>query len=148
VPPDRPGHPLRPASAPVAPRPALLRLEVGRLRARESRRVFDSSVHVGVLAGPRTGFVVRAQDHLAVDTALRTDVVSALLEDSPPEWSTVWLERAGTPEPYDADLAWWAAARTAFGMHGRPVDGCYVITRTGWRDVLTGEVRQWARLLL
>jgi hypothetical protein len=145
VPVDDPVHPSR---TPPAARPALLRLEVGRLRARESRRVFDSSVHVGVLAGPRTGFVVRAQDHPVVDAALRTDVLSALLEGSPPEWRTVWLERSGTPEPYDADLAWWAAARTAFGMHDRTADGCYVVTRTGWRDVLTGEVRQWARLRL
>jgi hypothetical protein len=129
-------------------RRALLRLEVGRLRARESRRVFDASVHVGVLAGPRTGFVVRAQDLPAVDAALRTDVVSALLEDSPTEWATVWLVRSGAPEPYDADLAWWAAARRAFGMHDRTPDGCYVVTRSGWRDVVSGEVRSWARLRL
>ena len=134
--------------SPTPDRRALLRLEVGRLRARESRRVFDSSVHVGVLAGPRTGFVVRAQDRPVVDAALRTDVLSALLEDSPREWATVWVERSGDPEPYDADLAWWAAARTAFGMHARTLDGCYVVTRSGWRDVVSGEVRQWARLRL
>jgi hypothetical protein len=33
-------------------------------------------------------------------------------------------------------------------MHGRPLDGFYVITRTGWRDVRTGERRVWKRLRL
>src|SRR3954453_11259094 len=42
-----------------------LREEVGRLRARESRRVFDPSVHVGILGGGRAGFVLRAKDGLA-----------------------------------------------------------------------------------
>lgn len=110
--------------------------------------MFDTSVHVGILAGPRTGFVVRAQDLPVVDTALRTDVLSALLEDSPRAWRSVWLVRAGTLEVYDTDLAWWASARTAFGMHGRRPDGCWVVTRSGWRDVVTGESRQWARLRL
>ena len=57
----------------------------------------------------------------------------------PAKWRTAWLVRPGTPEPHDLDLQWLAAARTAFGMHGRALDGFYVITRTGWRDVLTDE---------
>ena len=126
----------------------LLRQEVGRFRARESRRVFDLSVHVGVLGGPRDSFVVRAQDLPAVDGALRTDVVAALLEDSPDDWRTAWLVRPGTPEQHDLDLQWLAAAGTAFGMHGRPLHGFFVITRTGWRDVLTDETRVWKRLRL
>ena len=126
----------------------LLRQEVGRFRARESRRVFDLSVHVGVLGGPRDSFVVRAQDLPAVDGALRTDVVAALLEDSPDDWRTAWLVRPGTPEQHDLDLQWLAAAGTAFGMHGRRLDGFFVITRTGWRDVLTDETRVWKRLRL
>jgi hypothetical protein len=126
----------------------LLRQEVGRFRARESRRVFDLSVHVGVLGGPRDSFVVRAQDLPAVDGALRTDVVAVLLEDSPTDWRTAWLVRPGTPEQHDLDLQWLAAAGTAFGMHGRPLHGFFVITRTGWRDVLTDETRVWKRLRL
>ncbi len=125
-----------------------LRLEVGRLRQRESRRVFDASVHVGVPGVAGTGFVVRAQDGPALDAALRIDVVSTLLDDSRPDWTTLWLVRAGSPEPYDCDLAWWAAAGTAFGMHGRRLDGGFVVTRSGWRDVRTGETREWVRLRL
>lgn len=126
----------------------LLRREVGRFRAGESRRVFDASVHVGLLAGPRTGFVIRAQDLPAVDAALRTDVVATLLEDSPPTWRTAWLVRPGTPEPHDLDVSWLAAMRAAAGMHDRPFDGCYVLTRAGWRDLVSGESRTWARLRL
>ena len=126
----------------------LLREEVGRFRARESRRVFDSSVHVGLLGGPRTGFVVRAQDLPAVDAALRVDVLTTLIAESPPQWCTAWLVRPGTPERHDLDLQWLAAAHAAFGIHDRPLDGCYVITRSGWRDLLSDETRVWARLRL
>ena len=137
-----------PRSTPEAARRGLLRQEVGRFRMRESRRVFDSSVHIGRLAGPRTGFVLRAQDVPAMDAALRVDVLCALLEDSPREWRTTWLVRPGTPEPHDLDRQWFAAARAAFGILDRSCDGCYVLTRAGWRDLLTDETRTWARLRL
>lgn len=110
--------------------------------------MFDTSVHVGVLAGPRTGFVVRSADLPAVDGALRTDILAALVEQSPEEWRTTWVARAGTPDVHDLDLQWLAAARSAFGIHGRLMDGCYVITRSGWRDAHTDESRVWARLRL
>jgi hypothetical protein len=136
--------------APVSPADvrSLLRQEVGRLRGRESRRVFDAGVHVGVLGGPRDSFVVRAQDLPAVDAALRTDVLCSLVEQAPPTWRTAWLVRPGLPELHDQDLRWLAAARTAFGIHARALEGFYVVTRTGWRDVLTDETRVWTRLRL
>ena len=84
--PATPGHPGRMHQATRSPAldpRVLLRREVGRFRARESRRVFDASVHVGVLDGPRDSFTVRAADLPVVDAALRTDVVSALLDDAP-----------------------------------------------------------------
>jgi hypothetical protein len=139
---------MQPAASAPADQRRLLRQEVGRFRARESRRVFDSSVHVGVLAGPRTGFVVRAQDLPAVDAGLRVDVLSALVEQSPDLWRTTWLVRPGTPERHDVDLQWLAAARMAFGIHDRRLDGFYVVTRSGWRDALSEETRVWARLRL
>jgi hypothetical protein len=143
VSPSSPGSPGSPAGV-----RALLREEVGRFRERESRRVFDAAVHVGVLAGPRDSFVVRAQDLPAVDAGLRTDVLCSLVGQAPPDWRTTWLTRPGTPELHDQDLRWLAAARTAFGVHGRPLDGFYVVTRTGWRDALTEETRVWTRLRL
>jgi hypothetical protein len=110
--------------------------------------VFDASVHVGVLDGPRDSFTVRAADLPVVDAALRTDVVSALLDDAPGDWRTVWLVRPGVPDLHDLDLAWLGAARTAFGMHGRRLEAFYAVTRSGWLDVLTGETRVWKRLRL
>jgi hypothetical protein len=133
---------------PDARRRELLRLEVGRLRARESRRVFDPSVHVGILGGARTGFVLRAKDRPALDASLRIEVACRLLSDSPPAWRTAWLVRAGGPDPQDLDLEWLAAAGTGFAIHDRTLDGCYVITRTGWRDTVTDEARVWTRLRL
>jgi hypothetical protein len=137
-----------PAPASTVDRRLLLREEVGRFRERESRRVFDSAVQVGVLAGARDAFVVRAQDLPVMDAALRVDVLSAMVDQAPPAWCTAWLIRAGTPELHDQDLHWLAAARTAFGIHARPLDGFYVITRAGWRDVLNEEIRVWKRLRL
>jgi len=135
-------------SPPEAERRLLLREEVGRFRLRESRRVFDTSVNVGVLAGPRTAFVVRAADLPAFDAALRLDVVTTLVEQSPDDWRTAWVVRAGTTELHDLDLQWLAAVRLGFAIHGRPLAGCYVVTRAGWRDAQTEEQRVWARLRL
>jgi hypothetical protein len=124
----------------------LLRTEVGLLRQRESRRVFDTVVHVGTLGGTYDSWVARRADAPVVDAALRTDVVSALLERTEGLADTVWLTRSGRPEAYDEDLAWLTAATTAFAQHGRVAGDCYAVTRYGWRDVRTGESRSWQRL--
>lgn len=140
------GPPSTTASAIL--RRLLLREEVGRFRAQESRRVFDPSVHVGELGGSRTGFVLRARDEPAMDAALRIDISCRLVQEAPLAWCTGWLLRPGTPERHDSDLHWLAALRTAFGIHDRPLGGCYVITRAGWRDLVTEEEQVWARLRL
>jgi hypothetical protein len=129
-------------------RAARLREEVGLFRVRETRRIFDLTVYVGVLGGARDSFVVRAQDLPVMDAALRTDVLSALVEATASDCLTAWWARPGLPEPHDLDLLWLAAARSAFGMHERSLDGCYALTRYGWLDVLTGERRAWKRLRL
>lgn len=126
----------------------LLRREVGRLRQRESRRVFDSALSIGELDGRRDSFVVRAADLPVLDDALRTDLVARLLDDTPAAYGTVWLTRAGQPSPHDEDLRWLAASTRAFGSAGRRMHGFYAITRTGWLDVRTGQNRTWKRLRL
>ena len=118
------------------------------LRERESRRVFDVTVNVGIVAGERDSFVVRAQDLPAVDAALRIDVVSSLVAQTPPEAVRAWVTRAGEPHPHDLDLEWLSAATVAFGIHGRHLAGFYALTRSGWLDVRTGERRAWKRLRL
>lgn len=132
----------------TAPLHRLLREEVGRFRQREQRRRFDAAVYVGRLGGARDAFVVRAMDLPAVDAALRVDVLSSLLDAGDPAWETAWLMRPGMPEPHDADLAWFSAARRAFAIHDRTLAAFYAITRYGWRDVVTGESRTWKRLRL
>jgi hypothetical protein len=121
---------------------------VGRLRQRESRRVFDTSVHVGRLGGPRDSFVVRAQDAPVVDRGLRVEVVCALLDELEGDEAAAWLVRPGVPEPHDADLEWLAAAAFGFAVRDARLTGFYAITRSGWLDVRTGESRVWKRLRL
>lgn len=126
---------------------AVLRREVGELRRRESRRRFDAQVYVGALGGTRDSFVVRARDLPAMDVALRTEVVSSLVEECVSA-RAAWLVRPGLPEPHDSDLEWLAATTRAFAMHGRPLESFHAITRYGWLDLRTGESRSWRRLRL
>ena len=125
---------------------ALLRLEVGRLRRRETRRAFDSALHLGSLDSERDSFTLPLRDVLAIDAGVRTDIVCTLLERTDRGSRTLWLVRPGDPEPQDADLAWAGAARRAFTRHERPLEGCYVITRYGWLDLDRGRSRTWKRL--
>ena len=134
---------------PQDPRP-LLRLEVGRLRVRESRRVFDPSVHVGRLAGPRRSFVFRARDRPVMDRGLRVEVMCSLLDEHEEDLAgtVAWLVRPGVPEVSDLDLEWQSAAGFAFATRELRPAGFYVVTRGGWLDVRTGESRVWKRLRL
>ncbi|HYO40144.1 MAG TPA: hypothetical protein VER39_10845 [Nocardioidaceae bacterium] len=134
------------ASPRDASRRLVLRAEVARLRARETRRAFDPSLHVGLLDGDRTGFVLRAKDRPAVDVSVLRDVADRLVADSGSSGHTAWVVRPGQPEPHDLDLQWLAAVLSAFGSHDRPLSGCFVITPSGWRDLLTDETRTWVRL--
>jgi len=133
------------STVPTVPE-ALLRLEVGRLRRRETRRAFDSAVYVGSLDGERDSFTLPLRDVPAIDSGVRTDVICTLLARTDPALRTWWLVRPGHPEQHDADLAWAGAARRAFALHERPLAGCYVITRYGWLDLDTGRSRSWKRL--
>jgi hypothetical protein len=137
-----------PVRAPGTDLHAALRLEVGRFRARESRRVFDLSLQVGELGGGRYGVTVPSRDLAGFDASLRTDVAAGLVQRCPEDWGTAWLVRPGTPEQHDLDLQWLAATRTAFGIHGRTLEAFYALTRSGWRDVVSGETRVWKRLRL
>jgi hypothetical protein len=126
-----------------------LRTEVGRFRAGQVRRRFPTTVQVGEPAGPRVS--TRLADAQGYDAGLRADIVSGLLDLQPagvPAASSAWLTRPGDPEPQDCDLAWLAASHTAFAMHGRRLSGFYVVTRTGWLDLRSGERRVWKRLRL
>lgn len=131
------------------PTDPLLRREVGLLRARESRRVFDTMVHLGRLAGPRTSLVVAGRDLPVLDLGLRTDLVGRLLDsDGGTGTAEVWLSRAGTTDLQDRDLGWLAAASAACMERDRVLGAFYVVTRSGWLDPRTGRSRTWKRLRL
>jgi hypothetical protein len=128
-------------------RHARLRLEVGRLRQRESRRRYDVTVHVGTPGGARCSLVVPSRQLDDHDRQLRVEILVDMLERAVGA-DHAWLTRPGRPDVHDLDLEWLAAATTAFGVHGRPLHGFYAMTREGWLDVRTGERRVWRRLRL
>jgi hypothetical protein len=138
------------AGAAVVPAHALaLRTEVGLLRMRETRRVFDVQVHLGALGGgEHDTFVVRAQDVPVLDQGLRTEVVVVLAEQLGTRDPAVWVTRPGVPELHDVDLHWLSATDRAFAELGRPSPEFYAVTRYGWLDVRTGQGRSWKRLRL
>lgn len=159
--------PRRPGTGPArAPAPALLdgpteaalHRAVARLRTRRPREPFDLTLHVGSLDGPRVGFVVHARERSDLDRGVRTDLVARLLRqaldagsEDPrptpgiPAGTSVWLTRPGSPSEEDDDHAWHAAARSAYASLGRTLGGFWVVTRTGWLDLVTGERRLWTR---
>lgn len=118
-----------------------LHAEVAALCARVSRRVFDATVYVGTPGGERDSFVVRAGDLPAIDRAARVDIVAALVDRLGRAHTSAWLTRAGAPETCDGDVAWMTAAGAAYAIHGRTLTGFWVVTPTGWCDVLAGERR-------
>ncbi|MCW2785886.1 MAG: hypothetical protein JWP74_2403 [Marmoricola sp.] len=111
-------------------------------RSAGRRRVLPTSVHLGSLGGRHT--TVPHDDGL--DAAMRADIVERLLdriEPGAPDEPQVWVTRCGRLAIGDADIAWFAAARTGFGRHGLPFPGVVVMTREGWLDVGSGQVVLW-----
>lgn len=135
------------ASSPAVPEPpyATMRAAVLAFKAAEPRRIFPPVVHVGTPGGRAASFVELPVDRL--DHGLRTEVMAALLSRAlvhDPEPVT-WVTRPGGVEIHDADLAWLAAARAAYGEAGVAL-AMAVVTRDGWRDPRTGRGATWKRL--
>lgn len=104
-------------------------------------------LHVGVPGAAVATWDTAPEGHDDTDHSLRCDVVGALLRrTSSVGRPLAWLTRGGalgTTE--DADLAWLAAARTAYDERGLPLV-LVVVTRQGWRDPRSGLTRTWTRL--
>lgn len=126
------------------PRPAglLLREAVRRHAAGERRRRFAPVLHVGRPGGQELGAVAALT---GTDHALRTDVCAALLARTGATPHLVWLTRPGELEPHDVDLAWLAAAHSAYAEAGRDLTWV-VVTRHGWWDPRSGLRRRWQRI--
>lgn len=112
----------------------------------ERRRAFPPTVHLG---SPGRGVTSVTSEDVALDHALRTDLLEAMLSrarrrgdvDEP----LAWVTRSGTLEVQDADLAWRSAACSASRELGIDLP-LVVVTRQGWRDPWTGTSRTWRRL--
>ncbi|MGI8645139.1 MAG: hypothetical protein ACR2JD_02295 [Nocardioides sp.] len=111
----------------------------------QRRRLFSPVLHVGDPGGHRQSYAVRADE--ALDAALRTEVVAALLlrvrERVPAP--LVWLTRSGELTVQDVDADWLAAALAATGEAGMPLT-MVVATRQGWWDPRSDVRREWRRL--
>lgn len=128
---------------PGAERAAALRMEVRRFATLcGTTRALPTLVHVGQLAGHR----ITLPADPSYDAGLRADVLTRALDRGIDEHTSIWLTRGGQPSVADVDLAWFAAARTAFGRHGVGDPAVHVVTRYGWLDVRTGASRTWRRV--
>ncbi|MEP6816535.1 MAG: hypothetical protein ABI873_13395 [Marmoricola sp.] len=122
----------------------VLRAEVRRFVTEcGTRRALPTRVHVGELAGDRMSIHVDAW----YDVGLRADLLTRALDHlGEPAGLTAWLTRGGYTTACDHDLVWLAAADMAFGRHGVARVAIFAVTRHGWLDVRTGEVRSWRRV--
>ncbi|HEX7738509.1 MAG TPA: hypothetical protein VF426_02545 [Marmoricola sp.] len=110
------------------------------------RRELPTTLHLGRPSGVHRA-VVHADWH---DAAMRADLVERTLScldigaNDPAVFA--WLTRPGSLEPHDHDHQWFAATAAAFASHGLDAPDFYVITRKGWRDLVSGEVQSWSRV--
>jgi hypothetical protein len=108
-----------------------------------TRRSLPITCGVGHPGGQQTLFAheVTAESSLRADLVER--VVDGLLQTTD---ACAWVTRGGELDLADADAEWFAAARTAFGRHGLPLPAFFVLNRSGWVDLVTGEHREWYRV--
>jgi len=115
------------------------------VRAAGTRRKLPVTFHVGTPGGAQ----VSLPHDPCFDAGLRADLVERAidgLEGSAGERPCPWLTRTGDLVPGDADFAWFAAAREAFGRHGVPLPGFFVLTRYGWLNLANEDVIRWHRV--
>jgi hypothetical protein len=107
------------------------------------RRVLPTTCHVGHPGGQHG----RLRHEDVSDAGLRADlverVVDGLLET---DGACGWVTRSGPSSVTDADAEWFVATRTAFDRHGLALPAFFVLNRTGWLDLVSGEHRQWSRI--
>lgn len=145
-------------SGSVPPLREALRREVaavGVLHPRGTR--VGPAVHLGRPAGPRVWLGlpqrpghsrVAHEDPYAETPTLRRDAAARLVEAATAAdvGRHAWLVREGQVDLHEDDLAWEAALRAAHAEVGMALTSFHVLTRTGWREVATGEEQRWTRL--
>ena len=106
-----------------------------------TRRALPTTCHLG-----RPG---AAHKSLAPvdEPSLRADLVERAIDElRETDGVIAWLTRGGDLGTADADLGWFAAARTGFARHGLVLPAFAVLTRTAWLDLVSGEKREWLRV--
>lgn len=123
---------------------AAIRCELQEFAARSGRRrTLDTTCHVGHPGGERT----RVPRVLDASVPLRADLVERAIDGlDRTHGACSWLTRGGGLERCDADAEWFAAALTAFARHGLELPAFFVVNRTGWVDLVSGESRVWSRI--
>jgi hypothetical protein len=106
------------------------------LTERRGKRAHPTTLRVGALDGPHIGI----PHDPSMDGGLRTDLVERILDGLDLSEALTWLTRGGRLVPGDADFAWFAASREAFGRHGCRLPAFFVITPEGWFDLVSDEI--------
>jgi len=110
-----------------------------------TRRKLPVTFHVGTPGGGR----ISLPHDATFDAGLRADLVERALDGldgRAAERPCPWVTRSGDLCPTDGDFAWFAAAREAFGRHGAPLPGFFVLTRYGWLNLANDELLRWRRI--
>ena len=108
-----------------------------------TRRSLGTTCHVGHPGDAHA----RWPHDVTADHSLRTDLVERAIDGLlVTDGACAWVTRGGELEVSDADAAWFAAARTAFARHGLVLPAFFVLNRSGWVDLVSGERRAWSRV--
>jgi hypothetical protein len=107
-----------------------------------TRRALPTVLHLG---HPRAE-EVRVPERAWYDAGARADLVTRALDGLADPAPLAWVTRSGTLDPADVDVAWLAATLTGYARHGLAPAGFFLVTRSGWADLTTGERHTWARV--
>ncbi len=109
-----------------------------------TRRSLPTTCHIGHPGGEHSSWV---QGGGAEAPGLQADLVERAIDGLVlTDGACGWLTRGGELDLADADAEWFAAARCGFARHGLSLPAFFVLNRTGWVDLVTGERRTWTRL--
>lgn len=113
------------------------------VQAAGTRRSLPTTCHIGHPGGEHSAWVHGGRDD---DAGLRVDLVERAIDGlAVTDGACGWLTRTGELDLTDADAEWFAAARNGFARHGLPLSAFFVLNRTAWVDLVTGERREWTR---
>jgi hypothetical protein len=108
-----------------------------------TRRSLATTCHVGHPSGEQ----VHLEHGVTTDPALRADLVERAIDGLLViDGACAWMTRGGELTLTDADAEWFAASRTAFARHGLRLPAFFVLNRSGWVDLVSGQERRWSRV--